>query len=246
MSVPKRSQKSKSTEHVPPTVADELAAPIPVPPPNIADEIAAPIHVVTPPPAVDDDEDVDPFDPKELAKLRLSQDFAELSDVRPMHIGIDCRKPHNQEFIRVRPGAEHQFPITAFVDKDSKEVYMVANKLRNELVGKLRATLLVVCVSRNSPLDPFLWGLVIPGADGGRSKWHDSAIEAARVAETQWIQLGSNMSTSRYTVGVAKGVLPEPDWSETPSIGELMKMCFKDRFIGTYDHPVLKRLRGEV
>ena len=30
------------------------------------------------------------------------------------------------------------------------------------------------------------------------------------------------------------------------SLGELLKIAFKSRYIDSFDHPVLKRLRGEV
>ena len=187
----------------------------------------------------------DPFDPNELAKLRLSQDFSELSQVKPVLTSVACRKPHKQEFVRVRPGEEHRFPVGAFKDKETGETYLVSPNLRDYLVGDLQPTLLVVCVSRNSPL-PFIWGLTLPGTDGRPNRWHESAIEAAKIAEDQWTKVAADMPGGCYSVNVSVGNLPEPVWTEVPSIGELMKLSFKDRFIATPDHPILKRLRGEV
>jgi hypothetical protein len=147
--------------------------------------------------------------------------------------------------VRVRPGEDHRFPVGAFKDKETGETYIVSPNLRDYLAGDIQPTLLVVCVSRNSPL-PFLWGLTLPGADGRPNRWHESAIEAAKIAEGQWTKVSADMSGGCYSVSVAVGNLPEPDWSEVLAIGELMKLSFKDRFIGSTDHPVLKRLRGEL
>ena len=187
----------------------------------------------------------DPFDPSELAKLRLSQDFSELSQVKPVITSVACRKPHKQEFIRVRAGEENRFTTGAFTDKDSRETYLVSPAVRDHLAGYVVPTMLVVCVSRNSPI-PFLWPLTIPGLDGRPCSWHVSGIEAARIAEMQWTKVVSDGSASCYVPHVAIGNLPEPDWSLVPTIGELLKLSFKDRFIGSTDHPVLKRLRGEL
>ena len=186
----------------------------------------------------------DPFDPSELAKLRLSQDFSELSQVKPVLTNIACRKPHKQEFVRVRAGEEFRFTTGCFVDKDSRETYLVTQDVRDHLVGDVTPTLLVVCVSRNSPI-PFLWPLTLPGVDGRPNRWHESGIEAAKIAETQWTKVVADMSAGCYVPNVARGNLPEPDWSEIPSISELLRLSFKDRLIAKPDHPVLRRLRGE-
>ncbi len=124
----------------------------------------------------------DPFDPSELAKLRLSQDFSELSQVKPVITSVACRKPHKQEFIRVRSGEENRFTTGCFTDKDSRETYLVSPTVRDHLVGDVVPTMLVVCVSRNSPI-PFLWPLTLPGIDGRPNRWHESGLEAARIAE---------------------------------------------------------------
>jgi hypothetical protein len=43
----------------------------------------------------------------------------------------------------------------------------------------------------------------------------------------------------------ACGDLPDPEWPNTP-FRELLRVAFKDRFIDNLDHPVLRKLRGEV
>jgi len=67
----------------------------------------------------------DPFDPSELHKLRLSQDFSQLSQVKPVRNSVVCRKPKKLEFIRVCPEEEHRFTASCFTDEDLSETYMV-------------------------------------------------------------------------------------------------------------------------
>ncbi len=189
-------------------------------------------------------ESVDPFDPANLANLRLSQNFAEMAKVKPVLTNIACRKPHKQEFIRVRTGAENRFDTGCFVDKESREVYMVSPVVWDLLAGDVTPTMLIVCQSRNSPV-PFLWPLTLPDTDGRPNRWHESAIEAALLAESNWLKVVSDMSAGMYVPNVARGNLTEPDWSEVPTMPELLRLAFKGRFIDGHDHPVLRRLRGE-
>jgi hypothetical protein len=186
----------------------------------------------------------DPFDPSELAKLRLSQDFSELTLVKPVLTNVACRKPHKQEFIRVRPGEDHRFTTGCYTDRDSRETYLVGPDVRDYLAGDVVPTLLVVCLSRNSTI-PFIWPLTIPGVDGRPNRWHESAMEAARIAEKEWVKVRSDMSAGAYIPHVAYGKLSDPDWNSVLSIEELLKLAFKDRFIASEDHVVIRRLRGE-
>lgn len=188
---------------------------------------------------------VDPFDPTELAKLRLSQDFAGMSQVKPVLTNVAARKPHKQEFIRVRPGEANQFDTGCFIDKESREAYMVSPSVWDLLSGDVTPTLLVVCISRNSPV-PFLWPLTLPATDGRPNRWHESAIEAASIAENRWLKVVADMSAGCYVPMVACGNLPEPDWSDVPTMAEMLRLAFKGRFIDSAEHPVLKRLRGEL
>ena len=45
----------------------------------------------------------DPFDPSNLAKMKLSQDFAAMAAVKPVITSVAVRKPNKHEFVRVRP-----------------------------------------------------------------------------------------------------------------------------------------------
>ena len=46
-------------------------------------------------------------------------------------------------------------------------------------------------------------------------------------------------------IHATRAELAEPAWP-AKTFGDLLKVAFRDRFIDSIDHPVLKRLRGEA
>ena len=184
----------------------------------------------------------DPFANLEL--LRLSQDFAAAANVRPMLTTIGVRKPNKHEFVRVRPGEEWRFQTGTFTQKESRETYLVAPDLWSAMPGEIQPTLLVVAISRQSPV-PFIWPLPLPGADGRPNRWHEAGIEAARLAESKWVRVVADMGAGCYVPYAAQGDLPAPTWPDM-MMPELMRLAFGQRFIDDLSHPVFRQLRGEV
>ena len=187
----------------------------------------------------------DPFDPSNLLKMKLSQDFGAMTAVKPVITSVAVRKPHKQEFVRVRPGAEWRFETGCFVDKETREVYMVTPELWSAIPGDVTPTALVLVVSRNSPV-PFLWPLTLPSTDGRPNRWHESGIEAARLAESQWLKSVSDMSGGCYVPHIAVAKLPEPEWPVDLKMADYLRLAFQGRFIRDFSHPCLQRLRGAI
>ncbi len=52
------------------------------------------------------------------------------------------------------------------------------------------------------------------------------------------------MGGGSYDIYRATGELPDPTWPPL-SFAELVQIAFKDRFIDSPSHPVLRELRGE-
>ncbi|MHB8969720.1 MAG: hypothetical protein ACYC3X_06110 [Pirellulaceae bacterium] len=182
----------------------------------------------------------DPFDPE---SLRLSQDFAATIGVKKVLTVVRCRKPNRQEFVRVRPGAEWRLETATYEDKILREIYLVAPALRSELLGEVDPVCLFLAVNRQS--DPFLWQVKLPGSDGRSNPWNESALAAAQLAQRVWVRVASNQAAGMYDAYQAGGSLTDPVWPEL-SFPQILKLCFKDRFVETLNHPVLKQLRGEV
>jgi hypothetical protein len=156
---------------------------------------------------------------------------------------VPCRKPNRHEFVQVRPGEDWRLETGVFEDKINRDVYLVHRDLWAELAGEVCPVCLFLAVNRQG--DVFLWPCKLPGSDGRSNSWNASALEAARLAETKWVRVAANMAGGMYDVFQAAGELSEPTWPEL-TFREVLKLCFKDRFIQSVDHPAIRSLRGEV
>ena len=48
-----------------------------------------------------------------------------------------------------------------------------------------------------------------------------------------------------YELFEATGNFPEPEWPEV-EFSEILRVAFRERYIDSIDHPLVKRLRGEA
>jgi hypothetical protein len=178
----------------------------------------------------------------DLAKLRLSQDFASKIGVKKALITVPVRKPTRQEFVRVHPDETFRLNTAVLEIKEERETYLVEPSLWGELPGEVVPKCLFTAINRQGVV--FLWAVKLPGEDGRQDEWNRSALEAAQMAMKRWIRVSANMSLGAYEVYEASADLPEPEWSEA-DFQKLIDVAFKDRYIKSFDHPIIKRLRGE-
>ncbi|MBT5540450.1 MAG: hypothetical protein HOK20_02535, partial [Alphaproteobacteria bacterium] len=170
----------------------------------------------------------------ELEDLSLSQDFGSMVGVKKVVTTVPVRKPHKQEFVRVRPEDDFHFSTAVIEIKEDKEIFLVEKKLWNELTSELIPKVFLTGITRQGVL--FLWPIRLPGPDGKHDNWNRSALEAAELAKKKWVKVVSNMSLGGYEVFEATGELPEPEWPDL-SFEEIIKIAFKDRYIKEMDHP---------
>jgi hypothetical protein len=182
----------------------------------------------------------DPFDP---ARLRLSQDFAATVGVKKALITVPVRKPSKQEFVRVHPDQAYRLETAVLELKEERETYLVEPSLWPELPSELTPKVLFTTMNRQGVLT--LWPVRMPGEDGRLDEWNTSALEAAEMARERWVRVVANMGLGAYEVYEATGNLPEPSWPEL-GFPEILKVAFKGRYIADFDHPVIRRLRGEL
>lgn len=184
----------------------------------------------------------DPFDP---ARLRLSQDFASAVDVRTVLTMVPVRKPSKEWWVRTQSDPAYQLPTALLELKEDRETYLVARELWPELVSEptFAPTLLITAINRQNVL--FLWPVRLPGPDGKVNPWHQSALDAAERARSDWTRVYADMAMGGYRVEYAPSLRAEPNWPELP-MSEILRVAFRDRHITTRDHPILQRLRGEV
>lgn len=103
--------------------------------------------------------------------------------------------------------------------------------------------LLCTAMTRQGVL--FLWPVRLPGTDGKIDHWGSSTLEAIDTARRQWVRVVPNLDLGAYDVLEAVGDLPDPEWP-AHSFGDLLRVAFRGKMIDRMDHPVLRKLRGEV
>jgi hypothetical protein len=186
----------------------------------------------------------DPFDP---VALRLSGDFAATIGVKKALLAVPVRKPEKSWWVRVHPEPAYRLQTAVIELKEDRgsETYLVAPALRSQLVTEptFRLKLLATAVNRQGTL--FLWEVNLPRPDGRADEWGRTALDGVNLATQGWVRIAANMQAGFYDVFQASGELAEPEWPEVP-FRDLLRVAFRDRLIDTLDHPVLRRLRGEV
>jgi hypothetical protein len=185
----------------------------------------------------------DPFD---VARLTLSQDFQSAAGVKKLLNTIPVRKPSKEWFVRTHPDTDYHIQ-TAFIElKEDNELYLVDPILWDALAGEstFGPRALITTINRQNVL--FLWPIRLPDPDGRIDDWNRSTLDASQYARENWVRVQSNRSLGSYEVFEATGNCGEPDWDSVPTFSEVLRIAFKDRFIRDLEHPVLRRLRGEV
>jgi hypothetical protein len=183
-----------------------------------------------------------PFDPE---SLRLSQDFNAGAGVRKALLSVPVRKPDKSWFVRVHPAEAYRLQTCVIELKEDRETYLVSQRLWPDLATEATFKPKMFATAINRQHVVFLWEVSLPRSDGRVDEWTRTALEALNRASTRWVRMAANMSLGAYDVFEATGALGEPEWPPY-TLAELLAVAFKGRFIDDLNHPVLRRLRGEV
>ena len=205
---------------------------------NILDQAAPSTNGQAEPPAAAPD----PFDP---ARMRLGQEFTTTVAVKRLVTTVPVRKPANAWFVRTHPHESYRTETLVLELKEDRETYYIDPSLRDALQGETTVGPRAIFTAINRQKVIFLWPVKLPGIDGRPNEWNTSALEAAQRAMQDWVRIEANMSLGAYDCNVARGDLPEPEWPDL-TFPALMRIAFKNRFIDSLEHPVLKHLRGET
>ncbi len=188
----------------------------------------------------------DPF--SNLEELRVSQDHLGAVGLKKQLITVPVRKPSREWFVRVHPDPDYRLETAVVELKDEGEIYLVDKSLWPELAceSTFHYKALFTAISRPGNV-PFLWPVRMPGEDGRLDSWNESATEiATSIATKEWTRCVSNRYLGAYEpqIASASDSWGEPQWPDMP-FNELLRLAFKNAYINTVDHPVLRRLRGE-
>jgi hypothetical protein len=175
--------------------------------------------------------------------LRLSQDFGAQLGVKKALITVPVRKPERTWFVRVHPSEEYRIQTAVYTNKEERKEYLVSRELWQGIGGDIAPKTLFTALNRQGLL--FIWPVNLSQADGRQNEWNRTNLEAAQSAMTKWVRMASNMSAGFYDVFEATGSFPEPEWPDI-SFTEILKIAFREQYIDTLDHSVLRSLRGEI
>jgi hypothetical protein len=184
--------------------------------------------------------EADPFDPD---FLRVAPDY-EAVGVKKELTMLPARKPTKQEYVMVHRSEDYRVMTPVLELREEKELYLVHPAMRAELEAETILVRLYLTIARSGAL--FLWPIRLPGPDGKRNLWHESAEKGAQRGMERWVRLIPNQAAGLYDTWIGSEALPKPDWPELPSMAELLRLAFGDRFITAADHPIVRRLRGQA
>lgn len=188
-----------------------------------------------------------------LEVLKLKPNSSGIVKTEPLLKTIRTEKPYSTDFFRIRPGEDWtmEFPIYASKGNTGgeNEKYLVYPEFQQELA------------ERNSLIPVrfyfgIIWGSNIlfisdvgikTGDNGTLNSYHKSRMELYELAKEKWISISANKDLGAYTATEAKSKIPDPIWPVKPAnIGEAIELAFKDNVIDNENHPILKKLRGEI
>jgi hypothetical protein len=184
-------------------------------------------------------------DPFNVEALRLDQNFIEKSGVRKLVTTVPVRKPNKQEWIRVHPDEAYRGHFAVIKLEEDGDFYIVLPAVARELINETLQVTIYTCINKQNVI--FLWPVRKPDPDARVNTWQTSAIEAAEMAMKRSVRVKANMALKAYEIADRDDPIPENDpvWPDH-SFNELLSIGFRKvgRFVDSFDHPVIKKLRG--
>ncbi|MGO9834575.1 MAG: hypothetical protein ACLP1X_10190 [Polyangiaceae bacterium] len=181
---------------------------------------------------------------RSFGRFRLTQNFDEVAGVSQLLVHVSRLKPSPQSWFRTHPDESFRMTVALLTIKDEKsEPYLVAPELVEHVAAEIVPHTLITYITRQKVVG--LWPLRLPRGDGKTDGWMRTAHEAANAAMKRWVRMTANMAAGAYDVQVTNAPLAEPEWPDV-TFEKLVEIAYRDHIIETLDHPVLRRLRGEV
>jgi hypothetical protein len=186
----------------------------------------------------------------DINSLRLPTTFEQGIITKKLVNTIPIRKPRpGLDFFRIRPEPEWTFQTFLLDLKEGEEEkYLVHPELVSEVIvtGKLKPVTIFTGITFTGQV-LFLSDIPHPDIDGKDNGYNRSRRIAYEIAKFKWIKIQTNKALGSYDIMEAVSDFPEPVWPEDPATMNItLEIAFKHNLIESYDHPVLKRLRGEL
>ena len=181
-----------------------------------------------------------------LDRVRAKASQQSVIGVTTEYTVIPIRNPKPDEFFRVTPDEGYSVNVNILQMKTDNEWYLVDEDILPgiQLESQLKVMQLYVCVTQNST--PFVCLIPLPDSDGRLNSWHESGHKSMEEAKSFWVRRQADKSNGGYLITKAiNAQLPDPKWPSEP-LEDLIEKAFDRYYIDKLDHPILRRLRGEV
>ncbi|MGO9607342.1 MAG: hypothetical protein ACLQAT_28775 [Candidatus Binataceae bacterium] len=179
-----------------------------------------------------------------VEELRIDQDFPKQAGVGEILVKVRVHKPDKQKFFRVHPDPRFRFKTKVIETREEgvigSEIYLVHPRLHLLLKAYTSDAEIFTAIYLNSR-EPFL---IVVKYGKRQNDWNETMLAAIKEAKTKWGQAISE--DGKYTVNYAEdgALLGEPAWPENMDFERLLTIAFKDHYLKSIDHPVVKALLG--
>ena len=158
-------------------------------------------------------------------------------------------KPREGAFFRINPDPNYHIDTLLYIEKGESGIaegvyfgdWMFADEIEaSEWAVFFRPASLYLAIELHST-KPYVHYIKQPREGQKDNDWWESARTIAERAMKEWVQpynAGGN-----FDYHPASRQHSEPIWPET-SFGEILQTAFKGKFIDSWDHEVMKALRG--
>jgi hypothetical protein len=184
-----------------------------------------------------------PFDP---ARYRIGTNYAELLGSQQHLLSVPVQKPGKEAFFRAHPTNRLETAVVEIgEDTLDPETFLVDPALWLALASEPTFHLCLLAHYLTRQGANALWKIRLPKPGDKTNRWTESALQALKLAEREWIRLKADRASGSYMAETATGIRETPRWPDY-DFAKLLEIAFRERLITSLDHPVLKRLRGEV
>lgn len=182
---------------------------------------------------------LNPFDPE---RLRIHQSTIK---VREHVTRIAVRKPAPEWWFQTHHDDEFRLVTTILeLREGDREILLVDPDLVDMIEDEpcLSQRMLLTCITRQCTV--FIWPLKLPDIDNRLDSWNRSALEVAEAAVGSWTRVHADVEAGSYKYKTQQADIPPPQWPEL-SFEAILRTAFRDHYISSLDHPILRKLRGE-
>jgi hypothetical protein len=180
----------------------------------------------------------------DLSELYVPQGVSE-GDISAEKIltNVPIRKAKKAEFVRSHPNLEYRREFYLYEDRDGDGAfYVVSPRLVPEISAFVAQYLVVLCVNSNDV--PFFFPVKLSDSKMN-AKHKANAQQFVELTKTKWTRRTWNEAASEHDLFVAKNMSKEPTFPDE-GIEELLKLAIRGGIITSADHPLYKKLLGEM